>query len=175
MSSILKALAVAAFFVAGVSTVSVYAQQSSETPAAPVPVQIASARKAFIFNAGQESSFRAVHDQWYSGGPNRTYNQFYAAMKDWGRYELVSAPAEADLVFEISFNTRSESVMETWQIKLLIVDLKTGIPLWTLTKYPEPAGMAKNRERNYNAAMTALMDDLKNLVAPAPAGSQSQK
>lgn len=85
MSSFPKALAVAALFVAGVSTITTYAQQSPDTPAAPVPVQIASARKVFISNAGQESSFRAVHDQWYSGGPNRTYNQFYAAMKDWGR------------------------------------------------------------------------------------------
>jgi len=65
--------------------------------------------------------------------------------------------------------------METWQIKLLIVDVKTAMPLWALTKYPEPAGLAKNRERNYNVAMTALMDDLKTLVTPSALGSNSQK
>ena len=32
-----------------------------------------------------------------------TYNEFYAAMKSWGRYELVSSPADADMVFEIRF------------------------------------------------------------------------
>ena len=34
------------------------------------------------------------------------YNRFSAAMKSWGRYELVASPAEAGLVFEIRF-TRS--------------------------------------------------------------------
>lgn len=38
---------------------------------------------------GDESLF--VWPQ-YSGGPDRLYNEFYAAMKSWGRYELVSTP-----------------------------------------------------------------------------------
>ena len=37
------------------------------------------------------------------GGPDRTYNEFYAVVKGSGSYELVSAPAGADLIFEISF------------------------------------------------------------------------
>lgn len=152
-----------------------WGQTSPEEAPAPVPTQIARAKKVFVSNCGEESNFRAVHDHWYSGGPNRTYNQFYAAMKEWGRYELVSAPDEADLVFEIGFNDRSEALMNMWQIKLVIVDLKTRIPLWTLTKYPEPAGMTKNRERNYDLAMAGLMDDLKSLVAAPSIRSDPQK
>ena len=37
------------------------------------------------------------------GGSNEPYNRFYAAMKSWGRYELVASPADADWVFEIRF------------------------------------------------------------------------
>jgi len=165
VSTILKALAVGTLFVAGFPTVRVYAQQSPETPAAPVPTQIASSKKVFISNSGEESIFGL--DERYSGGPNRTYNQFYAAMKDWGRYELVSAPADADLVFEIGFNERSERYISP-QIKLVILDPKTHVALWTFTKYVEAAGMAKNREKNYDLAMTGLMDDLKKLVGIAP-------
>jgi hypothetical protein len=76
------------------------AQQSKDV--APIPVQIIAARKVFISNAGQESVPGA-----FSGEPDRTYNQFYGAIKNWGQYELVSAPADADLVLEISFTIPS--------------------------------------------------------------------
>jgi hypothetical protein len=108
----------------------------------------------------------------YSGGPNRAYNQFYAAMKSWGRYELVSAPADADLVFEIGFTDKYEGQIYVSQFKLAVLDPKTRVALWTFTTYVEPAGTAKNREKNYDLTMTALMDDLKSVVtAPVKASS----
>ena len=59
----------------------------------------------FISNAGGES-FEGVIDQTvFNGGPDRPYNQFYAAMKAWGRYEVLSSPPDADLVFEISLGS----------------------------------------------------------------------
>ena len=147
-----------------------WGQTSLETPAAPVPTQIPRAKTAFIFNAGEETYFQLPKDARYTGGPNRTYNQFYAAMKSWGRYELVSAPAEADIVFEIGFTDRNQGPMLVSQMKLVVLDPKTHVGLWTFTKYVEPAGMAKNREKNYNLAMDALVDELKTLSqAPAPA------
>jgi hypothetical protein len=58
------------------------AQKSKEPVPAPVPVQIAAARKVFISNAGGES-FETVIDQTvFNGGPDRPYNQFYAANRD---------------------------------------------------------------------------------------------
>jgi hypothetical protein len=73
-------------------------------PAAPVPSPIAAAKKVFISNApgsGLPASF---------GGPDRTYNEFYAAMTAWGHYELVSVPSDADLILEISFNSSLSGV-----------------------------------------------------------------
>jgi len=153
--------------------ISLWAQQPQETPAAPVPAQIGRAKKVFISNAGEEAIFRLPKDAIYSGGPNRAYNEFYAAMKSWGRFELVSAPTDADLVFEIGFSDQYQGPMLVSQFKLVAVDPKTHVALWTIYKYVEPAGMAKNREKNYELAITALMEDVKNLVAP-PAATSSK-
>lgn len=167
MSRTLKSLAIAVLLAS-----SVWAQQPQEAPAAPVPVQIGSAKKVFISNAGEDTVFSLPRDAMYSGGPNRAYNQFYAAMKSWGRFELVSAPADADLVFQIGFMDKNEGPVFVSQLKLVILDPKTNIALWTITKYVEPAGKAKNREKNYDLTMTALLGDLKIIVAPAAAVSK---
>lgn len=145
-------------------------QDSTDIPAAPVPAQIAGAKRVFISNGGERALFRLPKDAWYKGGPNRTYNQFYSTMKRWGRYELVSSPVDADLVFDIGFTDRPEAQTTVSEFQLTILDPKTGIPLWTVFEYAEPAGMAKNREKNYDAAMQALVEDLKTVtpkVAPA--------
>ncbi|HYM74667.1 MAG TPA: hypothetical protein VE377_01710 [Candidatus Dormibacteraeota bacterium] len=159
MSNILKSLAVGVLL-----ATSVWAQEPQEIPAAPIPAQVASAKKAFISNAGEETIFRLPKDVLYRGGPNRAYNQFYAAMKSWRRYELVSAPADADLVFEIGFANKFEGMVRVYQLKLVVLDPKTHVALWTITKYIEAAGMARNREKNYDVAMTALMEDVKSIV-----------
>jgi len=110
-----------------------------------------------------------MRDNYFRGGPNRAYDQFYAAMKSWGRYELVLAPSEADLILEIQFTYQMEAGNSLTHFKLVVRDPKTNVRLWTLTKYVEPAGMSKNRERNCNVAMNALVEDLKNLVSGTPA------
>jgi len=84
-----------------------YAAQSSksskEVPPVPVPALILTAKKVFIANGGGDESL--FDSPQYSGGPDRLYNEFYAAMKSWGRYELVGSPHEADLVFEVRQTT----------------------------------------------------------------------
>jgi hypothetical protein len=64
------------------------AQQFKQVPPAPVPPLILAAKKVFIANGGGDESLFDMPQ--YSGGPDRLYNEFYAAMKSWGRYELVS-------------------------------------------------------------------------------------
>lgn len=166
MSRILESLAIAV-----VLAISLWAQQPQEAPAAPVPGQIGSAKRVFISNAGEQSLFHQPKDVTYSGGPNRAYNEFYAAVKSWGRYVVVSAPADADLVFEIGFTEKYEGAIFVAQLRLVFIDPKTHVSLWTIYKYVEPAGMTKNREKNYDLAMTALLEDLKTTVAPAAAAA----
>lgn len=77
---------------------------SAETgPPGPVPTPIITAKKVFIANAGGDEPWDS--EAQFSGGPERAYDEFYAAMKNWGRYQLVNAPGDADLWFEIAFAT----------------------------------------------------------------------
>jgi hypothetical protein len=92
-------------------------------------------------------------------------------VKSWGRYEVASAPGDADLVFEIGFTEKYEGSIFVAQLKLIFIDPKTHVALWTIYKYVEPAGMPKNREKNYDLAMTALLEDLKSTVAPPATGT----
>src|SRR4029077_7885446 len=103
-------------------------------PPAPVPSAIAASKKVFISNAPGSNLPGSF------GGPDRTYNEFYAAMKGWGHYELVIAPSDADLILEISFTSSLSGVGGTStsgcisysdsELRLVILDTKMHVPLW---------------------------------------------
>jgi hypothetical protein len=143
---------------------------------APVPVSIATAKKVFIANAPGDNLPASL------GGPSRTYNEFYAAMKSWGRYELVPIPADADLILEIRFANPIEgvNVMSTsgggstssFLLKLVIVEPKTHVPLWWFTESFAPKGGFSHRKEtlssNFDRSIADLVDDVRKL-AGAPA------
>jgi len=147
--------------------------------AAPVPDQIISAKKVFIANASVGCNPIGTTP---FGGQDRPYNQFFAAMKNWGRYQLVPSPADADLAFEISFTcpTISPSVVKgnsfgypyDPQLSLVIRDVKTHIVLWKITEHVELAVLQGHRNENFDRAMAALVLDLKNLTRRSQAGSK---
>jgi hypothetical protein len=152
------------------------AQQPKGTaPApAPVPVQISAAQKVFISNAGGESLETVIDQTVFNGGPDRPYNDFYAAMKGWGRYELVSSPADADLVLEISW-TLSDTGLRLpvlGQLHLVVIDPKTRVTLWSFTEYVRGAILLGNRDKNFDQAMTTVVNRLKMLAVPAAATAQ---
>ncbi|MFZ0821726.1 MAG: hypothetical protein WAM91_16795 [Candidatus Acidiferrales bacterium] len=156
----------------------VEAQQPGLPAPVPVPSQIGTATKVFISNAGDESDYFTAKNGEVKGGTDRPYNQFFAAMKSWGKYEIVGAPADADLVFEIHFVVRSGGGTNLLypEFRLMIVDPRTRIVLWAITEYVEPANLEGNREKNFNMAMTALMSDLKSLgLQPAIVSGQGQQ
>jgi hypothetical protein len=145
------------------------------TPApAPLPAQIVSAKKVFIANAGQENNPNAGKFGEYSGGMNRTYNQFYSAVKNWGHYELASNPADCDLVFEIGFTDamvgarvfKGDSVgpVDEPKFRLVILDPKTHIVLWAFTEHVEWANLQGHRDKNFDQALAKLVDDVKSLA-----------
>ena len=161
------------------------AQQAKDLLPAPLPSQITSGRKVFISNAGGDSN------GLYSGGPNRLYNQFYAAMKSWGRYELVDNPATADLVFEINFlnpfvgenvsggglghaPVTGRSVNDP-QFRLVVLDPGTRVILWVFTGHIESALLQGNRDKNFDQALVYLVNDLRNIAGQPVASSQNTK
>src|SRR5579864_6104473 len=124
---------------------------------APAPEQIVAGKKVFLSNAGSEGS---PNINRYNGGPNLHYNLFYAAMKSWGHYEITPAPADADLIFEISFadpivgiNTVSGGAEDDPQFRLRILDLKTHTLLWTIIEHVQTA-------KNFNTELNEAMDQL---------------
>ncbi len=154
------------------------AQQSKETAPAPVPAQIAAAQKIFISNAGGASLEAVIDETVFNGGPDRPYNEFYAAMKSWGRYEVVSSPAEADLVFEISWALTDTGLRlpVLGQLRLVIIDPKTRITLWNLIEYVRGALLLGNRDKNFNQAMNTVVARLKALTTPpSPTADPLQK
>ncbi len=145
--------------------------QAQEVPPAPIPVQITSAKTVFIANAGEENDYLSRRNNWFSGGSHRAYNQFYAAVKNWGRYELAATPGEADMIFEIEQKDARPVSEPMAYLSLRILDPKTHVVLWGLSAAVELAGRSQNREKNFNAAMTSLVNDLKNLASPAASGA----
>jgi hypothetical protein len=154
------------------------AQRSKQTPAAPIPTQILAARKVFVANAGGEEP--SSDDPEFSGGPDRAYNQFYAAMKIWGRYELVSTPADADLLLEIRFrvppaarpvfkgDSMGDAVFDP-QLRLEIRDPKLNAILWGFTEHAPWAMLKGNRDKNFDLAMARIVADAQKLSAQSAA------
>jgi hypothetical protein len=149
-----------------------YAQTTNNTPAAPLPSQILTAKKVFISNAGGLFDLNMV-----SGDRRRGYNQFYAAVQSWGQYQLVASPAEADLVLQISLIYIPRQVgaeVEPFpSFRLALLDPKTNVSLWVVDEFlVDKPGFSmireKNRDKAFDDAIDRLVGDLKALTA-APA------
>ena len=145
------------------------ALQAKYPAPAPVPPQIASAKKVFISNAGGESFEDVIDQTVFDGGPDRPYNQFYAAVKNWGRFDIVSSPADADLVLEISWVLTDTGLRlpVLGQLRLMIIDPRTHVTLWNLTEYVRGAILLGNRDKNFDQAMTTILNRMKLLAVPA--------
>ncbi len=154
------------------------AQKSKGSAPAPVPTPIGAGQRVFISNAGGES-FELVIDQTvFHGGPDRPYNQFYAAMTDWSRYMLVSSPADADLVFEISWALSDTGLKlpVLGQLRLVIIDPKTHVTLWNFTEYVRGAILLGNRDKNFDEAMITIVNRMKKIVeTPVATGNAAPK
>jgi hypothetical protein len=158
------------FFVFSLTTASIPAfagQQPNDPPSAPVPTPIFAAKKVFISNATGEIVLPP-------GNPDLTYDEFYAAMKSWGRYQLVSSPADADLVLEVRFtfvvgptdvNQGGGGSSQVFQFRLVILDPKSHVVLWAFSEIlPESNNKVKSRQV-FHQTIGTLVDDLKKLSA----------
>jgi hypothetical protein len=122
-------------------------------PAGPIPVQLTTAKKVFISYLESDAD---------PGAPNLTYNEFYALVKAWGKYELVTSPADADLVFEI----RYLSGLSDSQLRLSIVDAKTHFVLWPFIQHVQSSSRETSRRKNFDGAMSDLVEEVKRVTAP---------
>jgi hypothetical protein len=150
--------------------------QESKGPApAPVPPQLTAAQKVFISNAGGESFANVIDSLPFNGGSDRPYNQFYASMKNWGRYELVSSPADADLVLEISWVLTDTGLKlpVLGQLRLVVIEPKTHVTLWNFTEFVRGAMLLGNRDKNFDQGMTTIVTRLKAVVGSPSRSSEA--
>jgi hypothetical protein len=137
--------------------------------ASPVPAPVLQGKKAFIsFELGDVSSFPST----YSGGPERAYNEFFQGMQQWGRYQLVSDPQQADVVLAIRFV--DSPGLSNPQIRLGITDPHSGISLWGFAEEINGAFRKKNRDAAFSATIVQVIHDVQQLVAPNGPPAQPQ-
>lgn len=155
------------------SAAAVLAPQFVFAQAAPVPSAILAAKTIFVSNAGADSG---LFPSPFSGNTSRSYNQFYAALKASGQFELVGDPGAADLVLELQLiapNGPSEANKQKGaseplpMFRLVVYDRKTHYALWTLTRSIEIAYLQKTHDRNFDEALSALLLDFETLAGKA--------
>jgi hypothetical protein len=159
--------------------------QAKSDEQGPIPTQIVSAKKVFIANGGGDDP--GMPDPLFSGAADRTYNQFYAAMKTAGRYELVGSPAEADLLFDIQFTVvpdkrpagfwGDKGTADAYDavFRLEIRDPKTTALLWAFNEHMEWALLKSNRNKNFDQASARIASDVFALAARAVGESTPSK
>jgi hypothetical protein len=150
------------------------AAQAGDPSPAPVPAAIFTAKRIFISNAGADSG---LFPHPFSGTPDRAYNAFYGFMQGWGRYEIVAAPGDAELVFELRLlapngpsnaNKQKGASDPLPMFRLVIYDAKTRFVLWALTESIDEAYVQKTHDRNFDESLGTLVGDLKKVFSRAP-------
>lgn len=145
------------------------AKHRKNVPPAPLPTVVVTAKKIFLSNGG---------------GSNLAYDSFYSEMKQWGKYEIVGSPEEADLIVELAYRverggTRVWSSSNTYdgttqvhsaqivdpQLTLTIFDAKTKNSLWSELDHRRLARRENNREKEIINSADRLVEDLKARVS----------
>jgi hypothetical protein len=142
-------------------------QLQADTPAtAPVPAQIATAHTVFLANSGADANFPI--------DANKTYSAVYAALKAWGRYQLVDSPAAADLVLQlrdiapitdVTGNRGGVYSVTSPAYQLTVLDPHSNLPLWTLTSPVNLAGRGQTLARWEALSVANLVSRIKVLAA----------
>jgi len=131
-----------------------------------VPKAIEKAKSVFVSNGGSDAG---LFPEPFSGDPNRGYFAFMKALRDAHTLEVVDDPARADMVLEIHLSAPMGPMHMSKQLgsadalpffKLTIYDRKTHFVLWTITEPIEIAMLQKTHDRNFDQALSHIVDDL---------------
>lgn len=143
-------------------------------PPPDVITRISSAHKIFLSNAGADDSF--LHD--IPNGATIGYNQLYASLQQWGYYQLVDNPAQAELIFQLRGtetapeleNTFSGNVVPHQHAPMLELTILDPQDLTLLDTISFPAGRAENISKG-NIAFAQSIEGLTyniGILVPTP-------
>ena len=146
------------------------AKTRKDVPPAPLPTAIVNAHTVFLSN---------------KGGSDLAYDAFYQSMKNWGKFQIVGSPNDADLIVKLSYEvvhegTRVWSSTNTYnnttqvhsaqiidpQLILTIYDARTKNSLWSTIDHRRLARLEKNREKEMINAAERLVEELRSRTAP---------
>jgi hypothetical protein len=163
-----SAIVCAAFVASAVAQSPALAAQTSATTA-PLPSALATAHKLFLGNAGDQDNADCL----------RAYNDLYAALNGFGRYELVGDPSASDLVLELHYEfsfaagVNGSSSNTPRQFRLILLDPKTHVVLWTLIERTNFAALERNRNKNLDEVVGVLATDFDQLLSAKPPANKS--
>jgi hypothetical protein len=153
---------------------SAQAQMPAYTNAGPIPPPISSAKSIFVSNAGADSG---LFPSPFSGDPDRSYTEFYAALKATGQYTLVGDPSKADLVLELRLMAPSGPTNPNKQngasdplpmFRMVVYQASTHYVLWSFTRSVELAFLQKSHDKNFDEALQSLLNQFLQLAGKPP-------
>jgi hypothetical protein len=142
-------------------------------PAAPVPPALTAAKTLFLSNAGADAG---LFPEPFGGDPSRGYNEFYGALKQNGKYQLVGDPSQADLVLELRLeapkgpsdpNKVKGASDPLPQFRLVVYDAKTHYVLWGFSQSIEIAYLQKTHDHNFDQALSNLLNQFEQVTGKA--------
>ena len=137
--------------------------QTPTPPVAPLPALLSNTHSIFIGNSGDQENADCL----------RAYNGFYAGVDALHQFTLVTDPSHADLVVELHYEiglagSKVSGEDSSRQFRAVLIDAKTHTVLWSLTERSNYAALQKNRDKNLDTVVTALVDDFASTVSPQP-------
>ncbi len=153
---------IAAAVAALIFTAPIFAQAP---PSAPLPAILSNTTRIFVANAGDQENADCL----------RAYNAFYSGIDSLHRFTLVTDPAEANLIVELHYEIDlGASVVSDGgrngarQFRAVLIEPRTHTLVWSLTERTNYAAFQKNRDKNLDSAISALVSDFGTLVATQP-------
>lgn len=163
----------------GLAVAPSFAQKSAPPPPGPVPPAILQAKSVFVSNSGSDIDlFPGIYSEGhqlpylFTGDESRPYTEFYSALAATREYQLAADPSQADLVLEIQLRAHPTPQLGApgplAELRLVIYSGPTHYVLWTITQAIEPANLQKNRDKNFEEAITNLLNQFVEVGGKLP-------
>jgi hypothetical protein len=157
----------------------VFAQSSVPPPGAPIPPAIIAAKSIFLSNSDSDRDlFPGVYSEGhelpylFTGDDTRPYSEFYSALAATGDYHLAADPSQADLVLELQLrahlNPATSAPGPLAELRLVVYGSQSHYILWTITQAVEPAFLLKHRDKNFEDAITNLLNQFLQVAGKLP-------
>ena len=149
------------------------AAQTMAVARAPLPAILSSTTRIFLANAGDQENADCL----------RAYNIFYTGIDALHRFTLVQDPAAADLIVELHYEIDlGASLLSDGgrkgarQFRTALIESHTHTLVWSLTERTNYAGLQRNRDKNLDSAVQALVLDFASVVSsqPVPPANKSK-